>query len=183
MEKYIYFQNSNQKKDYCTGKVYSDFIDYAFSVSDYFMLVYVNYYGKGYSKTMREFKKLLQPFMVKSRTNPSWPGTLGTYCPNTTYKIVFYRNDQKAKEVLKRVDYLSQWSCPAYPQDLAFFKGNECWFYSVGHEKIAGIINPVDKDIEFLETNGLAEGKDIRYSNQPYFVQYNEEIEEKRGSV
>jgi len=177
MEKYIDFKNDGLKTDYCTGKVYYDFIDYAFSVSDYFMLVYVNYYRKGYSKIMREFKELLQPFKVKSRTNPSWPGNLGAYCPNTTYKIVFYRNDAKAKEILKRVERMSQWTRPSHPQDLAFFKGNECWFYSVGHEKMACIINPTDKDIEFLETNGLAEGKDVKYSKRPYFVQYNEVIE------
>ena len=176
MTKYVYF-NGNQKKDYCSGTVYYNFIDYAFSNTDYFMLVYVNYYGSGYSKVMKDFKRELQPYKVKSRTNPRWPGTLNTYCANTSYKVVFYRNEIKAKEILKKVDRLSAWSSPIYPQDLAFFKGNRCWSFSVGHENIAGIINPTDEDVIFLEDNNLALNDNIKTRNDNYFDIYNENIE------
>ena len=126
MDKVIYFKNDEQKKDYCYGKTYFDFLDYAFKRTDYFMLVYVNYYGKGYSQIKKSYRKALKPFEIKSRTNPSWPGTLGQICPNTTYKIVFYRNSEKAKGILKNVEGISQWTSPSYPEDLAFFKGNQC---------------------------------------------------------
>lgn len=125
------------------------------------MLVYVNYYGKGYSKAMNFFRKALKPYQIKSRTNPSWPGTLNTFCDNTTYKIIFYKNDPEPKEILKKVNKLSEWSSPAYPQDLAFFKGNICWFYSVGHEKIGGIINATDEDIDFVLSKLLAFSSDV----------------------
>ena len=92
MDKIIYFKNDNQKIDYCSGQIYFDFLDYAFEETNYFMLVYVNYYGKGYSKIMKTFMENLKPFQIKSRSNPSWPGTLGQKCYNTTYKIIFYRN-------------------------------------------------------------------------------------------
>lgn len=156
MEKVIFFENYNQSKCLCSGDRYFHFLDYAFACADFFMLVYVNYYGKGYSAIMKNFKKELEPFKVRSRTNPCWPGTPGTYSVNTTYKIVFYRTDEKAKVILKKVTSISDWKNPYYPQDLAFFKRNKCWFYSVAHENIAAIIRPTEKDLEFLEAHQLS---------------------------
>lgn len=40
MDKMIFFKNNNLKTDYCCGQVHYDFLDYAFSRADYFMLVY-----------------------------------------------------------------------------------------------------------------------------------------------
>ena len=174
MEKVIYFNNDDQRLDRCTGQLYFDFLDYAFSKSDYFMLVYVNYYGKGYTKTMKSIKASLAPFKIKSRTNPCWPGTLNTFCPNTTYKVIFYKNTEKAKEILKRVSCLSDWSRPSFPEDLAFFKGNQCWFYSVGHEKIAGIIHATDEDIDFVHSMGLALREDAYVPKSHCFDDYDE---------
>lgn len=170
------FDENGKVIDRCSGDVYSRFIDYAFEESDFFMLVYVNYYGKGYTKVMKKFRDELQPFVVKSRSNPSWPGTLETYCPNTTYKVIFYRKDEKAKEILKTVDRLSTWSCPSYPQDLAFFKGNNCWSYSIGHEVMGGLIDPTEKDILFLEENGLASRSNIEIDTDNYYSAYDETI-------
>ncbi|MBQ2933304.1 MAG: hypothetical protein IJE02_01640 [Clostridia bacterium] len=177
MDKVIYFNNEGQKVDNCSGQVYFEFLDYAFRESDYFMLVYVNYYGNGYSKTMKLFKNELKPFQIKSRSNPRWPGVLETFSPQTTYKIIFYKNKPEAKEVLKRVAKLSDWSAPSYPQDLAFFKGNKCWFYSVGHEKIAAIIHATDKDIDFVESKNLATREMVFEPTDNYFNAYDEVLE------
>lgn len=173
MNKVIYFENENSRVDKCCGQTYSDFLDYAFSETDFFMLVYVNYYGKGYTRVMKDFKKKLDPFKVKSRTNPSWPGTSSTFCLNTEYKIIFYRNCEEAKRILKSVTKLSEWSSPSYPQDLAFFKGNQCWFYSVGHEKIGAIIHATDKDIDFVVTKGISSRESIRKYNE-FYSSYDE---------
>lgn len=177
MTEVIYFDNENQQKDRCTGQVYFDFLDYAFEETDFFMLVYVNYYGKGYSKEMKFFKNALKPFQIKSRGNPSWPGTLKTFCPQTSYKIVFYNNCNDAKEILKQVNKMSDWSSPSLPQDLAFFKGNTCWFYSVGHEKISAIIRPTQKDIDFVSFKKLAARNSILVSQDDFFDAYNEQLE------
>ena len=93
MEKMIFFESD------CSGQYYDDFLDYAFSSNDYFMLVYVNYKQRGYTQTQSYFKKALSPYKVKTRTNPSWPGTLRTIRPNATYQIVFYRTDDEAKKM------------------------------------------------------------------------------------
>lgn len=164
MDKVIYFENSSQDECLCSGNIYFDFLDYAFDCSDFFMLAYVNYYGKGYSSIMKSFLKKLNKFKVKTRTNPSWPGTLDTYTKNSTYKVVFYRTDLEAKTILKSINSLNTWSSPLYPQDLAFFKGNQCWFYSVGHENIAAILRATSDDFEFLETRELAH----RLNAKPY---------------
>ena len=97
-------------------------------------------------------------------------------CPNTTYKIVFYKNQEEAKAILKEVNCLSDWS-GRYPEDLAFFKGNQCWFYSVGHEMIAAIIHADKNDIDFLEANGLAKRKNAFIPDDNYFDAYDELIE------
>ena len=175
MDKIIYFENNNPNTSICSGSLYFEFLDYAFNCADYFMLVYVNYYGKGYSSIMKEFSKKLQKFKVKSRSNPSWPGTQSTYSHKTTYKIVFYRTDLEAKEILKTVSSLNMWSSPTYPQDLAFFKKEECWFYSVGHENIAAILRPTDEDYCFVEKKGLAHRRNAKPLGE-YYDSYNEII-------
>lgn len=55
MDKMIFFKNNNLKTDYCCGQVYYDFLDYAFSRADYFMLVYVNYYCNGYTAAQKYY--------------------------------------------------------------------------------------------------------------------------------
>ena len=177
MDKIIYFNNDNQRKDYCVGQTYCDFLDYAFKRTDYFMLLYANYYGKGYTKIMKHYRKALQPFEVKNRSNASWPGTLEQFCQSSTYKVIFYQNNEKAKEILKTVSGISEWTCPSHTQDLAFFKGNICWSYSVGHEKIAAIIHATKEDLEYVEKLGLASKENAYTQKNNYFDAYNEQIE------
>jgi len=180
MRKVLYFDSIGGKTDKCSGHVYYAFLDYAFNQSNYFMLVFNNYYGKGLSKKTKEFKQKLNPYRIKSRSNPSWPGNLVSFSPNTTYKIIFYKNCEEAKNILKQVSKLSDWSCPLYPEDLAFFKGNQCWFYSVGHEKIGAFINATKEDILFAEIMGLSTKNDvltIDSEDEEYFKKYDEIIE------
>lgn len=43
----------------CSGEDYSTFISYTLDNSDYFMLVYVNYYGEGLSSIAKQIKTVL----------------------------------------------------------------------------------------------------------------------------
>lgn len=174
MDKVIYFNNSEN----VSSMVYYDFIDYAFSKTDYFMLVYINYYGKGYTSKQKFFRMSLEKFKVKSRSNPSWPGTLHCIAPNTTYKVVFYKTDQEAKKFLKMVDRISEWS-GGMPEDLAFFKRNQCWFYSVGHEKIAAIIHATVEDIAFVDSLKIASKNEALDHKDNYFDAYDEQLTER----
>lgn len=173
MDKIIFFKGEDQRTDYCRGQVYYDFLDYAFSRADYFMLVYSHRKKGGYSHIMRHFKDALIKYKVKSRYDSSWAGTPGRVDPIYDYNIVFYRTDPAAKEILKEVDHLSAWSCPSYPEDLSFFIGNQCWAYSVGHENIQGIIHANKQDIEFAVSHGLADYSDAEPYNS-YYDLYDE---------
>ena len=153
MKKIAHF-NMDMNGSFCRGDAYRAFVDYAFEKTDYFMLVYINYYGHGYTKEQKYFKKALWPYRVCSRTNPVWPGSPGVDSPNTTYKIMFYRNDPKAKEILKEKNSISEWGWGS-PEDLAFFKGSTCWFCSTGHEGLATVIHSDEEDVTFLEKLGI----------------------------
>lgn len=139
MEYILDISAQGQAAERCSGPAYQLFLDYAFTQADFFMLAFVNYYGKGLPARARQARAQLAPFRVRSRTNPSWPGTQETCCPNTTYKINVYRCCDAAKQVLQAADRLSDWSRPKNAEDLAFFKGGQCWFYSVGHERDRGL--------------------------------------------
>ena len=52
----INYFNPNDQPPLCGGQNYLDFLDYAFSRTDYFMLVYTNYHGKGYSTRQKNIK-------------------------------------------------------------------------------------------------------------------------------
>lgn len=166
--KLLYIEN-------CCGECYREFLDYAFQKNNYFMLVYVNYYNKGYARQIKEIKNKLKLFQVKRRTNPSWPGTPNTFCIDTTYQVIFYKTESDAKKVLQRVDSIIEWKSPDYPQDLAFFKGNDCWFFSVAHENIAVIINPDESDISFVKHLGLYKNENLIESKTKYFEFFENE--------
>ena len=73
------------------------------------------------------------------------------------------------KQVLQAADRLSDWSRPKNAEDLAFFKGGQCWFYSVGHERIAAFLHATEEDLRFVRENGLAEHPSL----QPYSAYYD----------
>ena len=70
---------------------------------------------------------------------------------------------------------MNSW-CGSNPEDLAFFKGNQCWFYSVGHEWIAGIIHADEEDIAFVESLGLARAESA-IPEDAYYDLYDEILE------
>jgi hypothetical protein len=120
---------------------------------------------------VKYFRDALKPFKVKSRSNPVWPGN-AMEASDTTYLIAFYKNTEEAKKILKEKEALNYWGYNS-PADLAFFKGDVCWFYSVSHEDIAGIIHADDEDIDFIISKGLASGDFVEpYSS--FYDKYNE---------
>ena len=76
--------------------------------------------------------------------------------------MIIYRADDEAKQILKEVDALSDWS-GKNPEYLAFFNGQKCWFYSASLIGVAAIINPDNLDFEFIEKHGLSHRKN-RYT-------------------
>lgn len=167
MNRRIYDINTINSDD-----AYNMFIEYAFNKCSSFMFAYVNYYNKGYGKFQKELKEKLIPYKVKSRSNPSWPGTPYTHSINTTYSIIFYKTEPKAKEIIKSI------KTNAFPFvcDMAFFIGDKCWFYSVTHESIAVLIDASNDDVQFLSKNLLIdEDKYLDYNDTSgYYDQFDE---------
>ena len=173
MDKIIFFSTDPETNDtYCRGQKYREFIDHAFSKFDHFMLVYINYGGRGYKKSKKYFKKKLEPFKAYSRSDPMWPAYYSSSeldDPDSTFKIVFYRTDPAAKDILKEVDSLSDWSRYGNPEDLAFYKNGQCRFFSDAHERTACFLHADMEDIDFLISNGLAGAENIKeYDPEKY---------------
>lgn len=170
--------STGEKKDLCFGQTYYDFLDYAFSISDFFMLVYINNNGDEYSKIQKAFIRELSPYEVKQRTNPSWPGTKFTQSLypeyELKYKIVFYRNDEKAKEILKKVDSINCWAPPNYPEDIAFFKGNKCRIETTIHEGIGAVLYATDEDIDFFTKYDMT--KRVKWDDNGFYDYCDEEL-------
>ena len=88
----------------------------------------------------------------------------------------FYRNVPEAKEILLCVNGMNEWSANYGPEDLAFFEGNQCWFYSVGHEGIAAILHANEKDLDFVEANGLGDRR-LAKNYSTWYDSFNEDLE------
>lgn len=172
MDKVIFF-NRGSEDSFCFGSAYHNFIDYAFEKADCFMLVYINYYAKGYSKTQKYCRDKLKKFKIKSRTDPNWPGILELLEGNTSCKVVFYKTSEEAKNILKEAKGLNCWSGVG-PENLAFFIGSKCWFYSVSHENIAAIIHASKEDIDFVVSQSLANRENAYIPNDNYFDAFDE---------
>ena len=135
-----------------TGQTYIDFLDLFFKETDYFMLVYPR---KNLSENQILFKNKLQPFEYKKRYAINHPGTEYAYQGEPFLEMIFYRTDEKAKEILKEVDELRKLSFPNYPEDIVFYSGKKCRFFSVAHEYMGCIIHATEEDIDFLKKHDL----------------------------
>ena len=172
MDKMIFFDNAGFK--ICKGQAYYDFLNLAFRKTDAFGLVYINYNNKQYRNEQKRFIEILRKHKIKSINDPGWPRCYEeTY--NSSQKIVFYRFNEETKEILMQVEGLDDWS-GANPCNLCFFKGNQCWFYSVNNdnENIAAIIHADKEDINFLEEKGFASREKAFIPTDDSIVAYDE---------
>ena len=85
-------------------------------------------------------------------------------------------NETEAKKILLCVNGMNEWTANNGPQDMAFFKGNQCWFYSVGHEAIAAILHATEEDLDFVEANGLADRNSVK-NYDIWYDHCNEDLE------
>ena len=177
MKKEIFFKKEISEKEYF------EFIDYAFSKADYFMMVYGSAPNYGYTYHEKRFKKALEKFKVKSRTGTDCPG-LYEFNHEAKYKIVFYKTSLEAREIFKEIskEVVGTYNSSGYHRhglglflaNLSFFKKDDCWFYSSMEEE-AVIIEADKSDIKFALENGLAAPEDIIVDNEKKFYCYHKE--------
>ncbi len=130
---------------------YNKMIEYAFCTSDYFMLVYCCY-DRPYKKNVKKIKEALKPHLVKTRHNSVWPGTKSYSDRKYNFDVCFYKTDVMAKSIILQAESILAWEYPQYPEDICFFRKNRCWFFTVAHEEIIGIVHETIEDLFFLES-------------------------------
>ena len=140
-----------------TEKQYDDLIKYCLQTCDYFMFVTCNYdFLDDYPAKMENFKNKLKNLFVKERSNPIWPST-ESLDDRHTYNICFYKCNSNAFNILKAPGGVFEWLYPNYPEDLSFFRGNECFMYLSAHEKELWFKNETDEDFSFFKEIGICQ--------------------------
>ena len=173
MRRVIYLKSGGKN---CTGQIYLAFLERAFSECDYFMLVYVFRRGSRYVKELRRCRETLEPYLVKRRTQPYWPGTTLPYTPEVRYEVTFYRTAPETKAILQGASALADWAAPRRPQDLAFFRRNRCWFFSSSVRREAALLHASAEDIALLVRLGLADPSGVQ-PEERYYDLYDEQLE------
>ncbi|MBP3554378.1 MAG: hypothetical protein J6K63_01940 [Clostridia bacterium] len=142
-------------EDFEDREGYEKFIDHMLSYSDYFSFIYFRYReNERMKKTTREIHDALAKFKVKSKFTHEWPGTI-SFDDQHFYKIVLYRSDPAAKEILCRFTHLFDWDYPMAPMDMAFYKDGMCVFSVTAHERDASLYTDDKKLVHTLEAMGV----------------------------
>jgi len=139
------------------------------------------------SNEYKSFMKKLEPFLIKTRKSDpgdgseyqkiqsegrndyyrkngiGWPGYLGYGDPNWENEIRLYKSDISLLPHLLKPGSLENWRIPKYPEDISFYRNNECWMYTVSHERML-CISPKDE-----EEHRLLESMGIRFDYQPNY--------------
>lgn len=140
-----------------THKVYKDLLDFAFSVSDQFILVVRK--DIKISRKGMDVLESLSAFLIEKREQFEWPGTrlgTGTDCfgqksePATVY---YYKIHNEAKKVLVEAsNSLHSWKSPNLPEDLSFIKNQKPWLINTAHEGLSYFETENQDEIEKILT-------------------------------
>ena len=113
------------------GEQYEALIKYCCATCDYFMLVYRVKRTKALRGLQKDFLNRLRKYSVKSRMDWGWAGTPCEFDERFDYRVCFYKIALGAEELLLEAEHLYGFDGEDFPQDLAFFRGDQCWFASV----------------------------------------------------
>lgn len=139
-----------------SGEEYSQFLNYMLNKSDAFSLVYFKYNeSEKVKKTVKQLKESLKPFVIYSRIGNEWPSMITLNENNHIHKIVLYRADFNAKNVLLKVKSLFSWDYPESPMDLCFYRDGYGWFASSSHEQFSYIYTEDEQEISQLADLGI----------------------------
>lgn len=114
---------------------YHSLIDYAIAHSDAVMLVFsVKKGSKLQGEAKRTIRKQLAQWRIKTRRDSQWPVTT-SYDTCRDFTIDLYTPSQEVKAYLMTQTRLFAWGENGAPQDIAFFKKNQCWLATCSHEQ------------------------------------------------
>lgn len=113
-------------------------------------------------KYMQELKERLKKYLVKEKHDSKW--TVNEVITKREkednqylFDICFYKICPEVENfLLESVNSLYDFNPPYLPEDIAFYKDNYCWFYTVTHEKRC------EMDIENIEECNYIENMGIK---------------------
>lgn len=155
------------------GDVYARFITEACKRCDKFSLIRTNY-TQSYYKRATVSSKPIRPYRIKSMEVGSWPsGGPGDdfikMNPDYPYKSIMdvYRVCDETRDFLISKGGIYKWGVPDLPEDLCFYRGEDCWFACVAHEGDCAIntndrcdrLLLMDMGLDFIQTDELMDYK------------------------
>ena len=94
-------------------------------------------------------------------------------------QVTFYRTDPQAKAIVQKIPSLYDLTGHILPQDLAFFRGDQCWFASVAHEQMAFLLHATKEDITLMTEIGAIKPGDVEPMTDDdltYYAQFDEKL-------
>ena len=82
-----------------------------------------------------------------------WPGNIGQ--TDQRYDIYLFKSDVKVLPILLKSEKLADWKAPQFPEDLCFFRNNECWLFTVSHEEILSFTLKSYDEYDLLKSIGV----------------------------
>ena len=123
------------------GDTYARFITEACKRCDKFSLIRTNY-TQSYYKRATLASKPIRPYRIKSKAVNSWPdGGPGDDWvrenPDYPYKSIMdvYKVCDETRDFLISKERMYKWCPPDLPEDLSFYRGEDCWFACIAHEE------------------------------------------------
>ncbi len=150
---------------------YTRLIEYALATSDAFMLVYVfTGWRRQLCAKARRIKLALRPYRLKRRYDSQWPATESM---GDNYMIEVYRSRPEVMDILREPGSLYAWFPTVFPQDIAFFRQNRCWFFTCAHERFLwAYFQPPQDDAAISPLLGAVDIEKYKSIEELYYEDY-----------
>ena len=153
-----------------TKDQFKKFVEYLYSRCDKFLMAIPNFertryqqdeMNEKYKKYLNNIKPIcdsIEPYIIYKYYTKHYMHTKSSIIRDARL-VKFYEG---FKDILLKSGGFHKWLYPKYPEDLCFFKGQKCWFFTIVHEDMFYIVEPTDEDIDMIEKIGI-EYQDIYY--------------------
>ena len=135
---------------------YDTFSSYLCNIASSFSLV--SNMNKPYAQYPPAFEhhdavKMLDPFLERYQAGiKEWPGTT----TKDNHKILLvYRLCRESKKLLRELPNFLLPQESNLPEDICFYRGKQCCFATVSHERMAFFSGATNEDITFFKNNKI----------------------------
>lgn len=128
------------------GKKYHDLLAFLFEEADYFELVERHDVGlDDYSLTL---KNQLAPYLLGTQDSNEWAAQM----TEKLFPVNHYNATPEAKQILlDNSKTIYDFGLKYALEDLSFYRKEEVYFVTVGHEKECGFVLATERDLEYVK--------------------------------